>query len=115
MHKPVVSPESSFSSNEVLILDSHKFLLAGVILEPSKPSKGFINIMAYDDGEGLVNCQDYGPYQGWIADFFPETSVVKEGKREVTKEQLFILKNGSGGRVRFSEIDITNIDCKGEM
>lgn len=119
----VPTPPSVFSygavGEERLVVDSHKFLLGGVILDPSIPQKGYLNVLSYTDVSGIIDCKRYGPYQGWIADYY-----VKEIRDEAKKGQdkdiikVFVLRDSSekrGARVRFSELNITNVDCREEF
>jgi hypothetical protein len=111
---PAIVLTDSVKGESRIIVDSHKFLLGGVILDPSVPMKGALELLVFDEDDGLISCKTFGPYQGWIANYFVETT----GEGSKNKTELFVLRNGdkkygAGGRI--SKIDITNIDCRDEM
>lgn len=116
----VMSDERRATGDELIIVDSHDFLLGGVLLEPAKPRKAYINLLAFKESEGLRSCKRWGPYQGWIGGYFLDSRwQIADGKNKsagVTK--LIMLRNTTdkyAAKVRVEEIDISNVDCGEEF
>lgn len=111
------------AGGERIFVDDHTFVMAGVMLKPSIPLKGYMSLLNYSEAEGITDCRKYGPYQGWIAEYSLEDSGMPEAKEKgakapVIKKELDLLLNSGApyeGRPKFMEIDITNVDCRSEI
>lgn len=98
--------------NELLLVDRQMFLVGGVLLEPGVPKKSYLYALTFNNSEGVMECRYWGPYQGWISDYF------SDGRRQkIDSRRLVLLRNS--GRFKWglhaSTIDIGSVDCKGEM
>lgn len=103
--------QDSIPLGEMIFVDDHAYLLGGVILTPQAPHKSYL--YALSTQVGLDECRKWGPFQGAIADYFVEVGLDKR----LGLYNLVLLRNESGknGGVRLTDIDITGLDCKGEM
>lgn len=106
--------ESRITSIEYLIIDSHDYLLAGVMLRPNLPRKAYVNMLTYTDEGGLVSCKEWGPYQGWVGAYLSAAGCALPGAG-CPKTGVFINSSGEYGKPRLSEIDIASVDCSADF
>lgn len=106
--------------NRMIIVASHEFLLGGVILKPGRPRKVFVHLLAFREAEGIVACRQWGPYQGWIGDFFMGPKPRHSGTPALrnTDARPLVVRNSSDkyyGGIKIDKLDVGSVDCNSEF